>query len=290
MKRTPSIKRLCAEWLNSADGRGLETRRKNSQALDHLVEVFGKRSINTLTVADAKSLAGRMAVKNTQGQLSKGTISKRLQTIKQFGQWCCDADYVGFNPFAILKPGNGKPDATKKRFVSDQEVDKLLNTIESPEWRLVVVMARYCGLRIPSELVGLKWEHVEWDLERIRIVQAKTVARLCPLFHRYVLRELKALRKSLDRDGNETEMVFGRWDLHSKSNLRTGLNRMIARAGLAPWPRVFHNQRASRCTELLNDKGLSAKEVATYMGNSPAVIMEHYEVMRPSTRKRICKL
>lgn len=290
MKRTPSIKRLSQEWLSSADGRSAETRRKNEQAIGHLLEVFARRSINTISVADAKALAGRMAGKNTGRRLSKGTVSKRLQTIKQFGQWCNDADYVDHNPFGSLRPGQGKPDSTKRRFVSDREIEALLATVEDPEWRLVIVMARYCGLRIPSELVGLRWEHVDWDTEQIRIVQAKSDARMCPLFHRFVARELKALRKVLDREKNPTEYVFGRWTITPQTNLRTQLNRMIARAGLEQWPRVFHNQRASRCTELVNDSGLSGKEVSTYMGNSPAVIFEHYEVMRPETQKRICKL
>jgi len=33
-------------------------------------------------------------------------------------------------------------------------------------------------------------------------------------------------------------------------NLRTHFERIIGRAGLVPWPRPFHNLRASRQTEL----------------------------------------
>ena len=36
------------------------------------------------------------------------------------------------------------------------------------------------------------------------------------------------------------------------ANLRTQFERVIRRAGLAPWPRLFHALRASRETELLD--------------------------------------
>jgi integrase len=288
--RTPSIRRLTIDWLACDDGRSVETRRKHEQAIGHLVAIFGNRSINTITVADAKAIAGKISAKYTGRKLAKGTVAKRLQTIKQFGQWCCDAQYVDHNPFDSIKPGQGKPDVTRRRFVSDAEVEKLLRSVRDPEWRVVIVLARYCGLRIPSELVGLRWEHIDWETEQIRIVEAKSDVRFCPLFHRHVADELRSLRDELERVGCKSDLVFGRWTLRRDSNLRTQLNRFVKAAGLEPWPRVFHNQRASRCTELVNDKGLSRKEVSTYMGNSEEVIFEHYEVMRPSTIKRIVKL
>src|SRR5262249_56235529 len=34
------------------------------------------------------------------------------------------------------------------------------------------------------------------------------------------------------------------------ANLRTQLNRIIHKAGLTPWPKLFHNLRATRQTEL----------------------------------------
>ncbi len=35
------------------------------------------------------------------------------------------------------------------------------------------------------------------------------------------------------------------------ANLRTSFQKIVRRAGITPWPRLFHNKRASRETELV---------------------------------------
>lgn len=50
-------------------------------------------------------------------------------------------------------------------------------------------------------------------------------------------------------------------------NLRTTFLKVIKRAGLKPWPRLFQNMRASRENELI-DQGVRADVVANWMGHS----------------------
>ena len=57
-------------------------------------------------------------------------------------------------------------------------------------------------------------------------------------------------------------------------NLRTTFLKIIKRAGLAPWDRLFHNLRSSRQTELAET--LLAQVVCDWLGNSEAVAMMHY--------------
>ena len=61
-------------------------------------------------------------------------------------------------------------------------------------------------------------------------------------------------------------------------NLRTHLNRIIRLAGLEPWPKLFHNLRASRETEL-NDE-YPEHVVCRWIGNSRKVARKHY--LRPT--------
>ena len=60
----------------------------------------------------------------------------------------------------------------------------------------------------------------------------------------------------------------------TNANLRTRLLKIIARAGLKPWPKLFQNLRASRQTELLNR--FPIKAVCDWLGNSQPVAIEHY--------------
>src|SRR3990172_2073853 len=57
-------------------------------------------------------------------------------------------------------------------------------------------------------------------------------------------------------------------------NLRTQLERIIGRAGLQPWPKLWHNLRASRQTELAQTFPLHV--VCESIGNTERVGMEHY--------------
>ena len=60
----------------------------------------------------------------------------------------------------------------------------------------------------------------------------------------------------------------------TNSNLRTQFERILRKASVQPWPRLFQNLRASRETELVNDFPLHV--VMAWLGNSPAVATRHY--------------
>ena len=60
----------------------------------------------------------------------------------------------------------------------------------------------------------------------------------------------------------------------AKQNLRTQLNRIIKRAGLEPWPKLFQNLRSTRETELCQT--WPTYVVCKWIGNSVAVAAEHY--------------
>ena len=57
-------------------------------------------------------------------------------------------------------------------------------------------------------------------------------------------------------------------------NLRTELLRIIRRAGLEPWERMFHNLRASRQNELAAK--LPIHIVCAWIGNSALIAQKHY--------------
>ena len=58
------------------------------------------------------------------------------------------------------------------------------------------------------------------------------------------------------------------------SNLRTEMTRLLRRAGVAGWPRMFHRMRASRQTELQREVPLHV--VYSWLGNSPPIAQQSY--------------
>ncbi len=56
-------------------------------------------------------------------------------------------------------------------------------------------------------------------------------------------------------------------------NLRTGFERIIAKAGETPWPRLFRNMRASCATDRV--ERFPAHVVAGWLGHSPLMAAQH---------------
>jgi hypothetical protein len=58
------------------------------------------------------------------------------------------------------------------------------------------------------------------------------------------------------------------------SNLRTELTRLLRRAGVPGWQRLFHSMRASRQTELQREFPIHV--VCSWLGNSPRIAQQSY--------------
>jgi hypothetical protein len=67
-------------------------------------------------------------------------------------------------------------------------------------------------------------------------------------------------------------------------NLRTQFERLIKRAGLKPWPRLFHNLRSSRETELAAEYPIQV--VTAWLGNTPRIALKHYLQVTDAGRRR----
>jgi hypothetical protein len=63
-------------------------------------------------------------------------------------------------------------------------------------------------------------------------------------------------------------------DGSANENLRTQFLKIIRRAGLRSWPRLFHNLRASRETDLM--KTFPTHVVYARIGNTPKIALGHY--------------
>lgn len=70
------------------------------------------------------------------------------------------------------------------------------------------------------------------------------------------------------------EFVLSKYRSPSGAYIRKRLEVLVERAGITKWPRITHNLRASRQTELERDNPTHV--VCAIMGNTPAVAHRHY--------------
>jgi integrase len=138
---------------------------------------------------------------------------------------------------------------------------------------LLFALVRFAGLRCPSEVFSLRWQDVDWERSRFTVTSPKTEhhegkeSRIIPIFE-----ELRPhLEAAFDAapDGAEFCIVgIGR------KNPGTELKRIISRAGVTPWPKLFVNCRGSRETELAETYPIQT--VTAWIGHSPTVALRNY--------------
>src|SRR5262249_28809626 len=160
-------------------------------------------------------------------------------------------------------------------FVTAAETEKILEAFPDKEWRLIVALTRYGGLRCPSQLLALTWPDVDWDRGRLLVKAPKTAHHAdggrcwVPLFP-----QLRPHLEAMFKSANPGKVyVVGRARCH-ETNLQTAFERIIYRAGLLPWPKLFQNMRASRETELAQTFSLHV--VTAWIGNSARIAAKHY--------------
>ena len=57
-------------------------------------------------------------------------------------------------------------------FVPREVVDKLMKKA-NPVWQVILGLSRYGGLRTPSETLSLRWDDIDWELNRMSIPKPK---------------------------------------------------------------------------------------------------------------------
>jgi integrase len=139
------------------------------------------------------------------------------------------------NPFVGLAV-NTRPNRTRDHFVTRDEAVKIIDACPDAEWRLIVALCRFAGLRCPTEVLALRWGDVLWDQHRMTIPNVKTGKttdesfRTLPLFPevRQHLEDVFALAPE------GAEYVVTRYR-DANANLRTQLARTARTAGVAMW-------------------------------------------------------
>lgn len=216
--------------------------------------------------------------KETVKRLAPATVAKRTMVAKQIFGKAVRWGMIASSPFADLRAGSqSNPD--RAFYVDAKSIAAILEACPDAEWRAIVALTRFAALRCPSELIALRWGDVNWEKSVLMVRSPKTAhheghaVRAVPISP-----ELRPVLQDLfDRAEPGTEAVVPRLR-DPKLNLRTQFARIIAKAGVAPWPRLFHNLRASCLTDWVEKAPSHA--VAKWAGHSPLIGAQHYLQVR----------
>ncbi len=253
------------------------TRANFKQVRNWAVEYFGAKCV-VASITPAKFVSWMTWMVHadegeTRKTLSTSSAKKHAKRLRQVLSYGVKARLLNENVADGIKIGDETNDE-RKYYVDRAMATTVIEHCPTMEWKLLFALARYCGLRIPTEIHVLKWSDVLWDQNRLRIDSKKTGMRYCPIFEP----ALNLLRQAFDLAPEGAIYIFP--NRNTESNLRTHMHRIIKSSGFVPWPKVFVNLRSSCRTDL--EDNFRETVINAWIGHSTKVGQKHYSQVRPS--------
>lgn len=268
-KESPTLDRFITDFIAEHHAAKKMSRVNLRVAGDRLIRFFGDIHLTEVTPGSADQFVTWL-----RGIYAQATVSRSIKYAKQFFQAAVRRRLIPENPFQDIKAGH-QTNEKRKCFVTRETTGKVLAACPDAEWRLIVALARYGGLRCPSEHLELKWTDILWDPGRFRVTSPKTEhhegqgERWVPIFPDL----LPYLQEAFEQAPEGAIHVINR-TRNSQVNWRTTFLKIVRRAGVSAWEKPFVNMRASRETELAAVFPLHV--VTAWLGNSPTVATKHY--------------
>lgn len=290
-KGSPTVSDFTREFIDTVGGgnkRKPGTRAQWEQVRTILTRILpADIKIHEVTKGHAKEYHEKLKV----GRASL-TVAKHVRISRQMFQWAVDFERLEVNPFAGIKAPASIPKNNVE--VTRGDIEKVIKVCDIP-WKLIAVLSRFGGLRCPSEVLSLKWKHVDFEKDLMHIPEPKVEhhehrgIRECPIFPEVLeaLLEAVAVKKKdavyvVDKPVYRAAANTGfGW---RNCNLRTKFLKRLKKAGVKPWARLFHSMRASRQTEL--EKEFPLHVVCAWLGNSIKVAQRSYLLVTQDDYKK----
>lgn len=285
--RVPQLRVFLDDYCKSKEGGNgrsggwkLRTSVNRKQCVNDLVQYFtAEAELGDINSGQAEDWYQWLQKKKPSGRgLAPATASKRMKDARQFFRYAVKKKLIDDNPFEDVRiPLQDNPARLVE--VTRETIQQVLEQIDNPELRLIVALARYAGLRVPSEISALRWTDVNTVDKTLHVFASKTEhhknggRRICPLF-KELLPFFDAVRP---RDLKADDFVIKKYR-GDDINLRTALQRKIKAAGLEPWPKLFQNLRANALTDLCETQPMH--RVCRWLGNTIDVAMRHYVIIK----------
>ena len=260
------------------------THKSYKQTLDSLREFLGADTLVRSVTPEKAAEWRKWIATQTQGvkkkrttadnTLSHATVAKRINVARVVFNRAVEWNIITVSPFASLTPGTQVNEENEFQ-IPREWTQPILYACPGSKWRLVFGLARLAGLRIPSEIAGMTWADVNWATGSLTVNGEKTAHHgaghgirpvpICPEL-------MELLEEHYEQAAEGTVEVFP--DIAPTTNLGTTMKKIIIKAGLVPWVRLFDNCRASCENDWADEHPIH--NVAEWMGHSVAVAQKHY--------------
>jgi integrase len=237
-----------------------------------LKEFFGpEKRLRHVTAGEAKDFRRWLC----QQGYAEATVAMFIKKAKQFFNDAVDREIIRKSPFQKVKAGS-QVNPLRMEYVPVEKVEAVMSICDLT-WKLRLALARFAGLRSPSEPRRIEWADVHWDKDKILIRSKKTEKQGKPLRWVPISDKLRPILLEAFQAAEEgSKRIFP--SLTPEANLRTQLHRLCERADVTPWQKDFQNLRLSCETDWIDEHGLAT--ACKWSGNTPEVAAKHYHIVR----------
>lgn len=213
-----------------------------------------------------------------QQQPAEATIARRIISCRTIWCWAIEKGFASHNPFSKVEAGQ-QANASRKAYVDVSTIVQLVRNTTG-EMALALALSRFGGLRVPPELLTLRWQDINLAQGMMTVRSPKTEhhaggdSRVVPLFPE-IRQRLEPLRKKTGNVFVGDRREEGWWK---------SLKDLCRRCKVDIWEKLWHNLRASCETDLC--KRFPPHVVCTWLGNSLRVAEKHYLQVTPEALER----
>ncbi|MBL7184997.1 MAG: tyrosine-type recombinase/integrase [Phycisphaerae bacterium] len=268
---SPTLERFLERYINNRTDIKPATKDLYEQTEEYLLMFFdGSIRIGRITRAMAADWRAAMAsgklVLNQKGKKNKeASVCIHVRNAKTAFNHAVGEDLIMLNPFDRLKGNAPEPDKNWK-YVTLEELDKLLEACSSWGWRMLIALCRLAGLR-RGEALELSWSNINWDKHRLTIIAEKTgQQRVTPMEPKLY----QLLLDAFDRAENGEERICA----ISRYCLWRNFQAIRRRAGLEKWKDAFKVMRRNCETDWAQRYPQYA--VSAWIGHGIEVSAKHY--------------
>ncbi len=225
--------------------------------------------LHEVTRGDAKAFESYLKNKRIPA-LALATVRKKCQRVKQVFSWAQRYQYLENNPFDVVRTASV---ANKAAYVEipSEIIHDILGKVECADTRMVLALCRFGGFRYNETAVNTWEDCVDLVGGTLKIKSNKTPpVRDSPLFA-----DLRPYLEAVP-ESQRSGTLQKKWPANQTP--RESIKKMIREAGYEPWPKVLHNLRKNRATELLSE--YPPQSVASWLGHDVKVLLDYYAIIK----------
>jgi integrase len=228
---------------------------------------FGEMRLGGIPRADIQHYVTERA-----GEVSPGSVVKELNCLKHVLGLAVEWELIPFNPAIKIKPP--RVPAGRVRYLQPTELRAVLAAC--PEWlRPIAALAAFTAMR-RSEILGLRWLHVDMPGGRLMLPQTKNGEGRVVHLNQLALQVIEAQWREVQwhEDVKSTDRVFPLADECTADNISKGFAAVCRRLEIEDFS--FHDLRHTAAS-WMRMKGADIHTVAQLLGHKDLRMAARYQ-------------